>query len=89
MAWFALFITLKIKANTGYWVLEVKKKIQIAFYLQKIEKIVAIFRMPPSAAQTTTSNPYLQQMYAAAAAASANPYGMQTAAGLIPYATSG
>ena len=27
-------------------------------------------------------------MYAAAAAASANPYGLHTAAGLIPYATS-
>jgi hypothetical protein len=45
--------------------------------------------MPPSAAQSTTTNPYLQQMYAAAAAASANPYGIPTAAGLIPYATSG
>jgi len=42
-------------------------------------------RMPPTAAVTTTTNPYLQSMYAAAAT---NPYAIQTAAGLIPYATS-
>ena len=41
--------------------------------------------MPPTAAATTTTNPYLQSMYAAAAA---SPYAIQTAAGLIPYATS-
>lgn len=44
--------------------------------------------MAPSTVQTSTSNPYLQSMYAAAAAASANPYAIPTAAGLIPYATS-
>jgi hypothetical protein len=44
--------------------------------------------MAPSAAQTANTNPYLQSMYAAAAAASANPYAIPTAAGLIPYATS-
>jgi len=41
--------------------------------------------MAPTAAASTTTNPYLQSMYAAAAS---TPYAIQTAAGLIPYATS-